>query len=212
MFNPSYFAKLKPKGIKNMVDSICNFIIYKLNKEQIIQEEKNEIYLYGLQLLMATLIKAVGLFVLAIIMGAVKESIIFMIFFSSLRIQAGGIHAHSLLKCFISTAIIMFSAIYIVRLFPYVQNLNIQIIMIVISIILVYMFAPVENENKPLSEEEKILYRKRSMITVLVGAIIILLNNSIPWIFQGYSTIASMALLLESMTLLPINKVKHMRY
>lgn len=50
MFNPSYFAKLKLKGIKNMIDRICNFIIYKLNKEQTIQE-KNEIYLYGLQLL-----------------------------------------------------------------------------------------------------------------------------------------------------------------
>lgn len=187
-----------------MVDNICNFIICKLNEEEIISEEKNEIYLYGLQLFIATLIKAVGLFVLAIIMGAVKESIIFMIFFTSLRIQAGGIHAHSLLKCFITTAIMLFTSIYIVKLIPYAHKLNIQIIMISTSILLVYKYAPVENENKPLSKEEYILYRKRSMITVVIGAIAILLNNSIPWVFQNYSTIAAMALLLESITLLPI--------
>ena len=187
-----------------MIDFICNLIVTRLNKEGIIQKEDNEVYLYGLQLLLSTLLKILGLMIIAYGLGVVRESIIFLLSFSVLRIHAGGVHAHTLFKCFISTAILMFSSIFISRLIPDNYNLNIQVILIVISIIMIYRYAPVADENKPLTDDEYVLYKKRSIITVLVVAIIIFVNNSLPWSYQYLSNISSIALFTESLTLLSI--------
>ena len=191
-----------------MIDNISNSIIGKLSRENIIPEENRDIYIYGLQLLIATILKVIGLFAIALSFGVVKEMIVFMLFFSSLRIQAGGVHAETFLKCFISTVILIFSSIFVTRLIAENHFLNFQLVSIVLSIIVVFKYAPVETENKPLSKEEKVIYRRRSIVTVLLGSTIILatarLNNSL----IGLGNIASIALLTQSLTLIsfPIKK------
>lgn len=69
--------------------------------------------------------------------------------------------------------------------------------------ILVFTFSPCENENRPLSENERILYRKRSILTLIVASAVILACL----IIGGrevlyYASIASIGLFLESFTLL----------
>lgn len=191
-----------------MIDYISNILLTKLKSQNLIEEGDEEIHFYGFQLLIATVFKGIGLILVAALFDLIKETTLFIIFFSSLRIQAGGVHAKSFIKCFILTMLIAFTGIWVVGLIPKQYALNLQLVAIVISITLVYLYAPVETENKPLTKDEVLIYRKRSMITVMLGSVVIMgftyLNE--PGLMLG--NIATMGFLTESITLTPLVQSK----
>lgn len=81
---------------------------------------------------------------------------------------------------------------------------NMQLIAIVVSILLVYEYAPVETENKPSSKDEVLIYKRRSMVTVLISSIIILATMHLLDVRLVLVNIASLAILAESITLTPL--------
>ena len=187
-----------------MINYICQLTLHKLCSSNFIAEDEIEVYHYGLELLIATILKVLGFLIIAIVLGFVKETIIFTLFFSSLRIQAGGYHASTPFKCFIGTLILMFPGIALVRMIPVEKQLYYVLTIIFISIFLVYLYAPVESENKPLTKEEDKIYRYRSLLTVMGGSVVVLLLIYVykPSIYLG--AIASTAFLMESLTLIQI--------
>ncbi|MDU5080293.1 accessory gene regulator B family protein [uncultured Tissierella sp.] len=185
-----------------MTDYICKLTLKELCARDIIKEEDIEVYRYGLQLLVATILKGLGIAIIGILTGLLKESIIFILFFSSLRIQAGGYHAKTVINCFIGTSMLLFPSILLLKLLPVIYQPYYVLISMVFSIFFVYLYAPLESENKPLDEEEKILYRRRSLQTVIIGNIIILISMAFSDKFVYYAAIASTGFLLESLTLI----------
>lgn len=190
----------------HMTSYICRLTLEKLCSRNIIKEEDKEVYLFGLELLMATFLKALGLLVVGIVTGLLKEICIFILFFSSLRIQAGGFHAKTVLGCFAGTLVIILGSIALLNQLVIAYQPYYILASMVISIVLVFLFAPLESENKPLNKEEKVIYRRRSLQTVIMGNIIILTlmlvseENTYLW------TIASTGFLFESLSLIPIFK------
>ena len=187
-----------------MLEYLNNRVIIKLSENKIIQKKDVEIYRYGLDLLSATIVKIVGLGIIALLLGVVKETFLFIICFSSLRIQAGGIHANTPLKCFLMTVVLTFGSIFLVSLLTKDQYVYFQVLSILVSITLVFRYAPIESTNKPLTEEEKVLYKSRSMATAVILGIIILMINIIYGSKTHFGNIASIGLLTESLTLVPL--------
>ncbi|MGV8145690.1 MAG: accessory gene regulator ArgB-like protein [Alkaliphilus sp.] len=187
-----------------MIDYLSNVVINKFKKQSIIQDDDEEIYFYGLQLLIATSIKVITLITIAAMLGFLEETIVFLVFYASLRIQAGGVHASTFFKCLILTILLTSISIAIAHFIPIDYAANIQLIAIVAIIILVYLYAPVETENKPLSKEEILIYRRRSMITVLIGSSIILAATHLYEEVMILGNISALAFLVEAVTLTPL--------
>lgn len=184
-----------------MIAHICKITLEKLYNSNVIGEEDLDVYRFGLELLIGTIAKAIGLIAIAIITGLVKEVIVFTVFFSGLRLQAGGFHAKTIAGCFIGTVLMFFSSIFLIRLMPTKYMYPYILLSLVISTSLVFVYAPVENENRPLDAEEKRIYRYRSILTVIAGSAIILLLAYLKEEFIYISTIASTGFLLESLSL-----------
>lgn len=196
-------------GVNYMTDYICKIILEKLCIKNIIKEEDREVYCFGLKLFLATVFKALGIMVIAIFTGLIKETVVFILYFSGLRIQAGGYHAKTVLNCFIGTLILVFASIALVKILPMSYQQYYILISMVASIFLVFLYAPLESENKPLNREEKIIYRHRSLQTVIIGSIIILFSMVFSDKFIYFGAIASTGFLLESLTLIhPIKNEK----
>lgn len=191
-----------------MTDYICKSILKELNSKNIIKEEDIEVYYYGLQLLIATLFKCLGILIIAAFTGLVKEAVVFIIFFSSLRIQAGGYHAKTVLNCFIGTIILISISIILVKILSMAYQPYYILISMVASIALVFLYAPSESENKPLTKEEEIIYRQKSLQTVIIGNIIILILMAFSDKSIYFGVIASTGFLLESLTLIHPRKRK----
>lgn len=191
-----------------MINQMACYIVKKMKRNNVIDEDNMELYIFGIEILLITIIKYLGLFIIALLLGVVKEAITFIIAFSMLRIQAGGVHLKSFWQCFAITNIITFSCIFLVKALPINHTMIYQMIMLVISIILVLVFAPVDTENKPLSELEKKLYKKRSAYVIIIGSIITVSLSMVYHSFIIYGNIVSLGFLCEGITLMPLEAIK----
>ncbi|KAB3534131.1 accessory gene regulator B family protein [Alkaliphilus pronyensis] len=188
-----------------MINEWAQNVAKALETNSLIDSEEIDYYRFGLELIIIVLLKTTGILVLSLLLGVLIESIVFIIFFSSLRVQAGGSHSQSPLKCFIITCLITFTAVYIGRLIPINYYRIIQIILIISSLLAVYIFAPKDTPNRRLDAEEKKTYRKRSLITAVIASVVIVGIGYLIPSWHYYGNIAALALAFEGVTLIPIN-------
>ena len=190
-----------------MIGFLCKLTLKKLFENDIIKEEDMEVYEYGLTLLFGTLGKIIGFIIIGLLTGLLKEILVFIIFFSGLRLQAGGYHAKTALNCFLGSLAVMGVAIILVKILPVDYQPVFNLLSIIISIFLVFQFSPQESENKPLTEEEKLLYRKRSIFAVIIASTLVLFLVKKGENYLYFASIASMGILLESLSLLDFKKI-----
>jgi len=180
-----------------------------MKENNIVNEKRYILVCFGTELFLITVIKFVGLFILASILGMLKEALIFIIAFSSLRIQAGGIHSNSFWKCFIITNTLTIVSILLTKYFFIKQGILLLLILLIFSIILVFKYAPVDTPNRIIDESETKKYKKRSRGTVIFGSIMIIISAMFFETSLLYCMIGTIGFFSETMTLTPwVERVK----
>lgn len=187
-----------------MIDSAAKSIANKLNDNNIIESDDLDIYIYGLQMMISGIVKSIGFFLIAWLLGWIPEALAFIVTFSSLRVHAGGYHADTYLKCFLITAAATFLSIFVVKTLSTDYTLIITAILIIISCTLILKYAPVDTPNKRMVGDERKIFRARTVRTMIIQVflIVILLLLTPQWMV--YCNISAMALFFEGITLLPI--------
>jgi len=153
-----------------MSKKISSFFI----SNNIIKEEDKEVYEYSLELLLSTILNFAAVIIIAIFTGKILEATLFVLGFVPLRALAGGYHADTHFRCFL---ILLFTySVFLVIIFfiPAKLVFATAIIIMLISILLIFILAPVENSNRPFSEKERKTLKKKSRIGILVYAAIVL--------------------------------------
>ena len=129
-------------------------------------DNEKEIYAYSIEVLISLLINFIILSITACILKKTVELIAFIVFFSSLRSYAGGYHSKTHIECItISFCIFIISALSSTYFIEYGKI--ILYLGITFSIIMVFVLAPAESENKPLSKKKYKKYRTLSRIIVI---------------------------------------------
>lgn len=187
-----------------MIDRICRRITQSLVDKNIIDFEDHEIYMYGLQLFIAMVLKFIGIFAIAYGLGWMKEAVVFTLAFGILRVNAGGYHSSTYFRCFIVTVLAMAVSIGAATYITYYDVFFITISILTISILLVLQYAPVDTPNKPLSSKEYTVYRKRSIAIVIIESLVIVAIYILNRGLIMYCNIAAVAILVESLTLMPV--------
>lgn len=145
----------------------------------VITKEQVRAYTYGCELLVSDMISNAIVLFAALLMDKVMGMIIFMAVFTSIRVVCGGHHASSYRNCiltFTSSTIILFIVTdWIVAREMYAF----LFLLLVIADIILLVFAPVDHPNRPLAEEEKIKFRKKTIIRVVIINAIMLLTCTI---------------------------------
>ncbi len=189
--------------IENGAKKLTSLLINK----NIIVVDDYEVYSYGFQLMIATLLKGTGLILISLLLDIFNEFMVFIIFFSILRVYAGGYHSKSYLECFITTATSIFVLIGLSKVVYNLMNIPLIALILIISCGLVFKYAPIESPNKPLNKNQKNQFRKNSIRIVIIESIIILMASSINAGLLIYSIIATFAIALASLTLIPYPKI-----
>lgn len=188
-----------------MISRISKKLAIKIYKNDYKNLGDLEIYEYGLELILSSIVNMLLIITLSACTGLAKEMLLFLVFFGILRISAGGYHAPTHFKCLLQYMIISFSFIAIAKL---IMNLGCVTYVITItcllSNVLVFWLAPVDSDNKALNNKEIVYFRKRSRITVLIQTIILFVFLYLRKDLNGYIFICSMGILGEAITLLPI--------
>lgn len=188
-----------------IINFVAESLVNRLVNNQIINSEDRDIYQYGLEVFISLLTKIVLLAIIAYVFNVMIEMVIFASTFFILRINAGGYHAKTFLGCFIATVIFTFVTIKILQIISI--PLYFTLILLIFANMLIFLYAPVDTPNKPLTPKEQLIYRRRSLI---IGALytlgVIIISLAKPLAIY-YCNIGVFAFFLESITLTPlINK------
>ncbi|WP_372998879.1 accessory gene regulator ArgB-like protein [Lutispora sp.] len=189
-----------------LIDSISKTISQKMLDASIIPIEDKDIYYYGLQLIVSTIIKGMGLMAIALLFDKAIEAMIFIGVFGVLRINAGGFHLDTYFKCFVVTSASMMLCIWIGSTIPLSLIPYIITCCLVITTLLILLYAPVDNPNRPLNGNEHKKFRIRSLNAIIFLAIVIISLYFLKLELHRYICIASLAILFEGITLLPVWK------
>ncbi len=143
-----------------MIHQMSRRITRSLIDNDIINFDDVSIYQYGMEVMLVTIVEIFGMLVLASMFGYLVEAVIFIMAFSSVRVYAGGYHAKTVLKCFIIFVMLLVTDIAVCNLINVVRFPWLCIILALIAFGIIYMYAPVAVKNRPLSESERVKFRK----------------------------------------------------
>lgn len=189
-----------------LIDKISKAVSQKMLDASVISIEDKDIYYYGLQLIVSTIIKGMGLMIIALLFDKALEALIFIGAFGILRINAGGFHFDTYFKCFVVTSASMMLCIWIGSIAPLPLVPYIIACALAIAALSVFRYAPVDNPNRPLSEKECKKFRTRSLYAIIIISVIIIALCYVKADLNRYLCIASLAIMFEGITLLPIWK------
>jgi len=142
-------------------------------RNEVIKSEDEEVYEYGLQLLLSTVFNGIIAFILAIISGTVLQCTCYLVVFILLRKSAGGFHAKTHFGCCFILAVALSLFILFIKFVPNEVYGIVAAIVVTFSVVIILMFAPLEHENKPISDRDKNRLRKNSIIYAVLFAILV---------------------------------------
>lgn len=153
-----------------MLHKTAEIIVYKLFEKD---DSNIANYIYGMELFLSSFICSILLLLIGTITDTFFESIIFILFFSALRIYTGGFHAHSFMLCTVITLVNYIVIICIYRwLYNYFSRLYVNLPVFILTLFVIVIVAPVDNPNNPLDKNQCVVYKKRAIITLFVEIII----------------------------------------
>ena len=150
-----------------MISNLSSFLADKFFISKDANEDERELYVYGLFMFLSHFIYLVLVCIFGCLLKCVAESIIFYFAFYQIRRFAGGYHAKTELRCEICSLILMFLSIITIKLSCY-YNLEVLFYCSLIAAIAIFIIAPLDTPEKPLSKKEFIFFRKKARINLIV--------------------------------------------
>ncbi len=144
-------------------------------RNEVIKSEDEEVYEYGLQLLLSTVFNGIIALVLAVISGTVWQCVCYLAVFILIRKSAGGFHAKTHLGCCCILAVVLSLFIVFIKFVPTNIYAAITVLAVAFSVAVILVFAPLEHENKPISDKDKERLRKISVIYAILISFVIFL-------------------------------------
>ncbi len=172
-----------------------NFIA---SNQKNLSEEDREKLSYGLEGLYMNVTKLALIFLIAFLLGFLKEFIIALILFNLLRFPGFGFHASKSIVCLITSTILILGIPY---LFTNIEvSLTIKIILCIVSIITFIICAPADTWKRPLTNKKKRLLRKMCAcsLAVIYSVMVIIFDGNM------ISNLLLSALLTETILISPI--------
>ncbi len=133
---------------------------------------------YGLEGLYLTFSKLIVIFLLAYLLGIIKEVIIFLIIYNIIRATSFGLHATKSWICLISSTIIFIGSPIICEYLS-IDN-NLKLIIGLILILFIYKNSPADTYKRPIVNKKRRLFFKylSTFIAISFVFISILINNN----------------------------------
>ena len=183
-----------------MKQRILDFCMNSIKKNE--PNKYNDIQLaeirYGLEGIYLTITKVVIIFVVALLLGIIKETIAVMLCYNVLRITGGGIHATKSWICLVSSLLILIVGPLIAIHFQF--PLLLKIFICCFCVISFYLYAPADTVKHPIIKmKRRKLYKYLTVFTSLIYTFLCLyLKNNF------LSNIFLISMIIETILILPL--------
>lgn len=157
-----------------MLHKLSERIVSCAVRNGVLDTEKAEEYVYGIEISLSVGISYLSVLVIGALMHMLGEALLFLFLFVLIRRFAGGFHFKSQLSCYLSTCIISFAVLSLIRLSG--ESMAANGIMTAASSAVLLVLSPVPAIEKPLDAKEIYVYGRvtRIMICILCGMVLLL--------------------------------------
>lgn len=147
-------------------------MVLTLQRNNIIEANDSDIYSYGLEILISNLFLLTTLLAVGIGLGKVQYTLLFLMIFIGMRRVMGGYHTKTRQQCFCLTHTLhgiiigftIFDCTYLMQ--------DLVFLCVIFTVGIVYIAAPIENENNPKTPRE--IAKNRIMGRAIVSALAII--------------------------------------
>lgn len=176
-----------------MFRNLAEDITFLLIKNKIVEIEKREIYIYGLEVILLNGGLLITFLIISILCGEIVNFLAYLIFFLLMRLFSGGYHAETSERCFILSTITFGASIAVSKLIPLLYISNMGKIIGAVSVLVILVLAPLINKNNLLNQTQR--KRNRSILCTLlfIDLVFYILSCNYTW------TIASNELIFIAM-------------
>lgn len=155
------------------MDSYLRPVIQTMIRYGVIEGEDEEVYIFGLKSLLIYLVNIFTVIIIGWSMGMLGYGIVMLLAIMLLRSYAGGYHAPNFVSCYILSSLSVVAILYIQKhiVFPNIAAISV----LLAADILIWAFAPLPDQNRPLTNNETIVYRKIARIILVAESILALI-------------------------------------
>lgn len=148
--------------LHGLSENIAGFLLCR----QCFEKDELDIYIYGVELIIASAIGTFLILAISVCMSVLPEGLLFLVPFSLLRSFTGGYHCYTYLKCntlFVGTFLLCLLAYWLIA--PYWQAVAaVTALSILWSAYVVFRYSPIEHKNKPLDAGQKKTCKKKAVV------------------------------------------------
>lgn len=166
-----------------MIDKICTYLTNRIRKEMPeIDDEREEIIMYGLQNIIGELPKGIIILIIAYFLGIFKLTLISILIIAPYRGLSGGVHMKTHIGCIVYT-LILYSGSALLGKYIILTGISKYITAFIVwtfCMIMIKLYAPADTENVPiLMKKERKQKQIFSYIALTVEIIIaIFISNT----------------------------------
>ncbi len=130
-------------------------------------QEKEEQYTYGIEVAVEKLITYTILLFLALYLKLLIPSILFVVFFVTMRVRTGGFHANTYFCCFICTIVMYLSCTQVIAPFL-INERDYMFLTLIITSILIFLLAPINHPNLNMDSVEIKRCKREARFALLI--------------------------------------------
>ncbi len=154
--NEVAILKLKDEE-KDMIHQLAKSIATYFLKENIIEQDDMDTYIYGAEVLISGVLGIVNILLVSILLDTFYQGILFLVIFIPIRMYTGGYHASSYFTCNIGFIFIYILSILMENLISKWHLTSLLWILVLAGLLIIFRYAPLENANKkiPISKVKR---------------------------------------------------------
>lgn len=181
-----------------MINNLAKRFADRLLENGSIPEDEQELYIYGLFMLLSSLMYLILACFLGCILGCVLESIIFYVAFQFIRRYAGGYHASTEMRCEILSTLSILACIVVLRLSMTYDFQLALLVVSAVSAVCIAVLCPLDTPEKSLSKKEFKYFRKISWLILSVISLVVIISYfvQLKWL-RIFFTPCCLSLILE---------------
>lgn len=160
------------RGDKRMLEKLAKGTARFFVAQNIVEAEYEEVYSYGMEILLSTVINGIAAVIISIITNTVFPSLLFLTVFILMRRTGGGYHAKTHLGCMMILIAVQLLFVVFIKIMPAEAIAVFSYLTIIYACVSVHLYAPIEHPNKPLTQADKLKLRTQSLIIILSISVI----------------------------------------
>ena len=184
---------------ENMLNNFFKGTAGWLAKTGSIKEAYIEVYAVAMQAALAMILNLITTMLVGGILHMFRHSIVLLAAFIPLRSYAGGYHARGYLSCYVESSLLLAAVLIFLKQVFQKPVLGMVIgSLFAVAVIMIILWAPMADANKPLSPKETIVFRRRTCILLAaeVGLAVCLTVCKVPYGYTVMIAVILCALLL----------------